>query len=223
MAFHLFSDDRRFYALKFGNNLPDYIIFDAFMKPLRNALSVCSWVRKIRSGSLRSWLSYAVDGVDNEIMISQNGYFNILFQRQHDLRSNFTGIRDNWFHYCLTWSLSSRTKTVYLNGQVIGSETTPEGRTLGIKGYIVIGNDQDGPPGQGMSEENIFGGELYKLNFFAKELKLSEVQEMALDKCSQVEETYGDVRRVKWEKILRKRRNGDVIEIKTECLPSKLT
>ena len=45
---------------------------------------------------------------------------------------------------------------------------------------------------------------------------------MARDKCTEVEETYGAVRSIKWEDILLKTRNGDVTEVECGCTISRL-
>ena len=212
------ADKHRYTALKFGNSLPDYIIFKPNMEPLRNAFSVCSWIRHLRSRGFPSWLSYAVNsGNHNEIFISSDGY-NVIFDQHWDLTSEMSSVPSGtWYHYCGTWSLSSLTHRVYLNGQLIGSRPTPPGYSLRTDGYLVIGNDQDSYGG-GMEERNIFGGELYKLNLFSKELSRTEVQEMAEDKCTEIEETFGVVRAIKWEQILLETRNGDVSEIESGCI-----
>ena len=69
-----------------------------------------------------------------------------------------------------------------------------------------------------MEQRNVFGGELYKLNLYSKELSSGEVQEMAEDKCTEIEETFGVVRAIKWEQILLETRNGDVSEIESGCI-----
>ncbi|XP_063682204.1 uncharacterized protein LOC134817051 isoform X3 [Bolinopsis microptera] len=215
------ADQRRFNALKFGNSVPDYIIYKPSMGPLQNAFSVCSWVRGIRSSSNPSWLSYAVNsGSSDEILISSNGNYNIIFDSGWSLKREISSVPlGTWYHYCGTWSISSRTHRVYLNGQLIGSRSTPSGRKLGTNGYLVIGNDQDSYGGT-LTQDAIFGGELYKLNLFSKELSSAEVQEMAKDKCTEIEETYGVVRSIKWEQILLKTRNGEVTEIESGCVES---
>ena len=68
-----------------------------------------------------------------------------------------------------------------------------------------------------MDRYDVFGGELYKLNFFSKVLSSSEVEEMSREMCSEVEETLGEVRSIKWEEILMESRNGQVSEIGTGC------
>ena len=220
----LFSDDKRYHALKFGNSLPDYIIYQPDMTPFQYAFSVCSWIRKLKTSGIPSWLSYEVIGDGrSEILMSDDGFYNHIFGQYEDLTSYFTVTPGTWYHYCKTWSYSSAQQKVYLNGQQIGSTlTTPSGRSLGMNGHLVIGNDQD-DFGAGMNDGEAFGGELYKLNFFSKELSSSEVQAMARDKCSGVEETYGDIRSMKWENILLLSRNGDVTEIETGCGPGRFT
>ena len=122
---------------------------------------------------------------------------------------------------CMAWSYSSRTRKIYLiNGQQIHSTTTSSGRRLTTGGYLVIGNDQNGydPGTSGFGPEFIFGGELYQLNFFSKELSSSEVQEMSQNKCSYVERSYGDTRIIKWEDILSLTRiNGYITDIDSGC------
>ena len=218
------AGDRQYKALKFGDSAADYIIYQPNMSPLQNAFSVCSWVRSLRTSGDPSWLSYAVSGSINEILISDDGDYNFIFDSGWNLKSHFSGLSGTgtWFHYCYTWSYSSRTQKVYLNGRQIGSRTKSSGRRFRTGGYLVIGNDQNVSPGTGMSSDYIFGGELYKLNLFSKELSSSEVLEMSRDKCTETELTYGDVRSVKWEEILQRSRNGDVREIDSGCSPREL-
>ena len=165
-----------------------------------------------------TWISYAaITGSTNEFLVSDNGQYNYIFGRNFDLESEFSVPSGTWYHYCFSWSSSTRTQRVYLNGHLIGRESTDSSRNFQTSGYLVIGNDQDGSPGTGMATDNIFGGELYKLNIFSKELSSSEVQDMAINKCSEVEETYGDLRNIKWEDILRKKRSGEISEVATIC------
>ena len=123
------ADLRRYKALKFGNSLPDYIIYKPNMEPLQNAFSVCSWVRGLRSSGSPTWLSYAVVSVDNEITISDDGEYNYVFGDNLDLKSKLSSVPlGTWYHYCYTWSMSSQTQKVYFNGQVIGSRSSSSGR-----------------------------------------------------------------------------------------------
>ena len=188
------------------------------MEALLNAFSVCFWARKLRSNGVCGphVISYEGDGFANEIVVSDEMGCNIIFGSNVDLSENFKVTPGAWYHYCSCWSLSSGTQSVYLNGQLVSSRATPSGRTLRNGGFLAIGNDA-GSEGKGMSSSFKFGGELYKLNFFSKELSSTEVQEMARHKCSTAEETYGDLRSIKWEDILLMRRSGVVTDIRTEC------
>ena len=189
------------------------------MGPLQDAFSACSWVRSLRSDGTPSWLSYAVSGSDQEFLISDDGSYNFIFNSNHNIHSYFSGLSGSgtWFHFCFTWSYSSRTQRIYLNGRQIGSRSTASGRRLQIGGVFLLGNDQDGSPGNGLGYHDAFGGELYKINLFSKELSSSEVQEMSRNKCSDVERKYGDIRVIKWEDIKSLTRNGDVTDSESGC------
>ena len=210
------ADDK---ALKFGNSAADYIMYQPDMGPLQDAFSACSWARSVRGDGAPSWLSYAVSGSINEILISDDGSYNHIFDQGWNLSFYFSGLSGagKWFHYCYTWSYSSLTQRIYLNGQQIGSRSTAYGRRLQIGGVFLLGNDQDGSPGNGLQDYNAFGGELYKTNLFSKELSSSEIQEMAQNKCSDVERKYGEMRVIKWEDIQSLTRNGDVTDSKSGC------
>ena len=205
--------------------MSDYIMYQPDMGSLQNAFSVCSWVRSLNTNSYPTWMSYAVSESTNEIFVSADGFYNQIFSNHHvDLQSRLSGLAGTWYHYCMTWSYSSRSRKIYLNGRQIHSTTTSSGRRLTTGGYLVLGNDQGGSPGtSGFGADYIFGGELYKLNLFSKELSSSEVQEMSRNKCSYVERSYGDIRVVKWKDILSLTRNGYIVDIDSGCklIPSK--
>ena len=167
----------------------------------------------------------SVSGSINEILISDDCCYNHIFDQGWNLSSYFSGLSGagKWFHYCYTWDYSSRTQRVYLNGRQIGSRTTSSGRRLRTGGYLVIGNDQNGSPANGMSSSYIFGGELFKLNLFSKELSSSEVSEMSQNKCSYVEGSYEDSRVIKWEDIPSLTRNGYIVEIDKDEKESSFT
>ncbi|KAL5251837.1 hypothetical protein ACHWQZ_G014853 [Mnemiopsis leidyi] len=199
--------DRQYKALMFGNSLADYIFHQPDMGPLQYAFSVCSWVRSLKTYGTPIWLSYAVrDSATDEILISDNGGYDVIFNSYGiNPQSYYSGLsgRGIWFHYCMTWSYSSRMRRVYLNGREIGTISTADSeRSLRTGGYIYLGNDQDDYPGGGFTESKPFAGQLYKTNLFSKELSGSEVLKMSQHKCSLVERSYGDMRVIKWENIL---------------------
>ena len=207
---------QRFNALKFGQTDQDYIMYKPEMRSSQTAFTVCAWIRRLRSSTRPVWFSYAVRSDGKDIQITDDGYNFYMFGVHSDLQSVYNVSSGTWFHNCLTWDSASQTRNMYINGMLVDSKATPAGETLGQDGYLVLGNEQDGP-GTGMDSSEIFGGELYKLNMFSKKLSQSEVQDMATDICSEVEETYADARSIKWEDILLKTRHGTVTEIGTTC------
>ena len=212
------TDQRRYYALKFGQSQNDYVHYKPDMQPFETAFTVCAWIRKLRSEGYPTWFSYSTSSTDYEIELGDDGSETRIFgDRTHDdLRSLYTDHVSvgTWYHNCLSWDLATQSRSVYVNGVLVNSTATPAGRKLGLDGYLVLGNEQNSP-NYGMDSNNIFGGELFNLNVFSKKLNQSEVQEMASQMCSEVEETYGDVRSIKWEEILLQTKNGDVAEVTT--------
>ncbi|KAL5251839.1 hypothetical protein ACHWQZ_G014855 [Mnemiopsis leidyi] len=205
LLLHITVEDRQYKALKFGSSISDYIGYWPDVGQFQYAFSVCSWVRSLRTDGQPSWWSYAAgSSLTDEILISDDGTYSAIFDEFINIQSYFSELsgRGIWYHYCMTWSYSSLTRRVYLNGREIGWSSTPSGRSLTTGGYLVLGNDQDIYPGQWPSDSDAFGGELYKTNLFSKELSGSEVLKMSQYKCSLVERSYGDVRVIKWENIL---------------------
>ena len=198
-------------VLKFGNTVGDYIRFKPNMQPFSEEFSLCSWIRKLSTSSGSSWFSYATRSNDNEIVISDEGSDSRMFRSYTaNVRVQAGVTAGVWYHYCLCWSLSSRTATIHHNSRQTGSYTTPSGRRVPADGYLVLGQDQDSYGG-GFSLLDVFGGELHKTNIFSKKLSSSEVSELySAGRCSDAERKYDDVRQLKWEQILQQPRTGNV-------------
>jgi len=181
------------------------------MQPFSEAFSLCSWIRKARSVSNSHWFSYAISSNDNEIFLTDEGSINAIFRSYTvNVRAQAGVTAGVWYHYCLCWSLSSRTATVHHNGRQTGSFITPSGRRLTADGYLVLGQEQDSYGG-GFDSSQLFGGELHKTNIFSKKLTSSEVSGLySAGRCSDVERKYDDVRQLKWEQILQQPRTGNV-------------
>ena len=208
--------ERRYRGLKFGKTNQDYVLFKPRMEPVEEAYSLCGWVKKILSGGSMYWFAYGTSSDANEIHTTANGYFYTLSTRV-DVRSKVTEQLGTWRHVCLTWSLTTRAASMYYDGLLIGSVTTPSGKKLGLDGYIVLGNEFNS---YGSNFNLPFGGELFKANLFDKELSAAEVKEMADGGlCSEVEEKYGRSRYLKWEDMLLEEKSGNVTEIDVGCTP----
>ena len=214
----------RYTALNFGNHHTNYILFKPDMEPLKRALTVCSWIKsylEYDSSSSHAWISYATEDHFNEFVAGDSGR-SILFNRwiTSSLRPYFTALtgKRTWYHCCISVNFSSGTLKFYLNGNKISETLTPEKRYLGLGGYLALGGDQDSYGG-GFAYTDRFGGELFKLNLFSKELSSSEILEMSKNMCGEIEETYGEIRHIKWEEIVQERdyRYGVEIIEETEC------
>ncbi|XP_063687907.1 C-reactive protein 3.3-like [Bolinopsis microptera] len=185
------------------------------MEPVQESYSLCGWVKKIQSGDA-CWFAYGTSSDTNEITSADNGYF-LTLSTYVDTRSKVTDQLGTWRHVCYTWSLTTRAASVYYDGLLLRSSTTPSGKKLGLDGYIVLGNEFDT---YGGGFDDAFGGELFKVNMFDKELSAAEVKEMTDGGlCSEVEEKYGRSRYLKWEDMLLGEKSGDVTEIDVGCTP----
>ena len=205
-------------VLKFGNTVGDYIRFKPNMQPFSEAFSICSWIRKARPGSISYWFSYATRSIANEIYMTDDGNENRMFGSYNvNVRAQAGVATGVWYHYCLCWSLSSRTATIHHNGTQTGSFTTPSGRRVTADGYLVLGQEQDSYGGS-FDSSQVFGGELHKTNIFSKKLSSSEVSELySAGRCSDVERKYDDIRQLKWEQILQQPRTGNVRAEMSNC------
>ena len=198
-------------ALKFGDTVNDYVSFNPDMARVKYSVAVCAWVKKQHTGTFRIWFGYNTTTQGAAILISDAGN-NDIHNAQLYVADKVTVPLGTWTHQCLTWSTSSATIKTYYNGTLVYSKPDApslpleEGWTLWIGRYYYVEPD------------NVFGGELTKLNVFGKELTAVEVAKMhAAGRCSEVEKEHEAVRFIKWEDILKKDRNGDVTEVDTGC------
>ena len=193
-----------FTALRFNNDGNSYISFSPDMSPMTQSFSICLWIKKLQSGLFPCAFAYNY----NEILIGDTGYYNRLFgsaSLDGQLTSKFTTPQGSWYFYCSTWSLASRTNRIYHNGELVGTQTTNFGRTLQTGQTLILGNHSPGPSG------NEFGGEMYNLNIYSRELTASEVASLSeIGLCTAIPESLEDYRKIKWEEILKLSRSGTV-------------
>ena len=206
-----FSEAATVKALQFGTTLNDYVKFYPNMRPLKYALTVCSWVKKQLAGNHRSWITYTTSLHGYEILISDNGGYNYIHDNSHSVSVNVP--LNTWTHQCQSWSTSSRRKKVYYNGNLMGTFYVSNSDPLEEWGYILLGHDSGS-----RSDSEVFGGQLINLNIFGKELSASEVVEIYnRGRCSGVLEKHQRVNYITWENILSQPRTGRVFEVNAEC------
>ena len=197
-------------ALKFGNDRSSYIKFTPDWSPFSNRVSACAWIRDLGSAIYRP--VFQASGY--ELVMTANGpYISILGQVQH-LQSKISVAKGTWFHECVTWSTSSGTHRVYINGKEIGAKSTPD-RLMKATGALTLGNYG------GNNNAWMFGGEMVYLNFYAKELSASEVASMSQrGMCSHIADVdeHESSRVIKWEDLVKIGRSGTVTDIDiTDC------
>ena len=196
-----------FTALRFNNDGNSYISFSPDISPMTQSFSICLWIKKLQSGLYPCAFAYNY----NEILIGDSGYYNRVFGSSSldgQLTSKFTTPQGSWYFYCSTWSLASRTNRIYHNGELVGTQTTNSGRTLQTGQTLILGNYSPGPSG------NEFGGEMYNLNIYSRELTASEVASLSENGlCTLIPESLEDYRKIKWEEILKLSRSGTVQDI----------
>jgi hypothetical protein len=189
--------ERRHLGLKFGKEVADHVLVKLDMHPLQDALSVCSWIKRIpHFAPYQYWFGYGTSSIQYEISIRDDGVYWIFNQRS-DLMSNVSHPDQKWRHHCVTWEFSSKKFKVYYDGNLIGTVATPPSRKLGLGGKFALGNivKTNGAVG---SADYVFGGEMYKFNVFNKALTGIEVKQMADDGlCSDTEEEYGLTRYIR--------------------------
>ncbi|KAL5267866.1 hypothetical protein ACHWQZ_G004794 [Mnemiopsis leidyi] len=203
-------------ALKFGQTVDDFIIFQPDMTPLQNALTVCAWVKKLSTLSTSDWMAYSTSSNNHELLFSDGGVHNYFMESNLNLASVTNPTVGAWSHHCTSWSTSSNKRKTYFEGKLVGESNTPA-RTLGLGGYIFFNNENHYDGGSRDTSE-VFGGELFKVNFFTKELTGEEILEMKeAGLCSDVEEKYGRFRYLRWEDILLEERTGNITEVSIGC------
>ena len=209
-------------VLKFGNTVQDYVMFSPNMTYFTSQFSLCSWVKKLRTGDWRYWLFYSTTSSSHEIIIRDHGYSQI-FSRPYLYKVNQLDFTlGTWYHYCMCWSSSSKSADVYYNGRKRGSMKTDSGRSLDTGGVLVLGQYQSpyGRISTGGGNRYTFGGELFKLNIFAKKFTAAEVRAMyKAGIFSEAEKIHGSYRRLTWESILQQTRHGNVqlVDLSLSC------
>ena len=179
------------------------------MSPLAEKFSFCVWIKKIIPTQYPIAFAYA----ESELYIYDHGGYR-LFKKHADIKWKSTP--QPWYQFCGTWSLASRTFRAYQNGTVVHTMVTDPGRKLKTGGELLLG-DYWNPLVKGPTN-NHFGGEMYNLNFFSKELSAVEVAELSENGlCTPVPEKLNLYRVIRWEEILELERSGNVQDIDVGC------
>ena len=213
----------KYNALHFGSTSSDYISYTRDMTPFRNALTACMWIKRVdTSSSNPTVFHYYTRSVTYEILIASEGLYNrVLDDRVLDYsHSYFQTPAGQWFSYCITWSRSTNTIQLYLNGQLVRSGKTSSGNwrelhTSGTLWFNKLGNKA--------SSSYVFGGQLFQFNMFPEVLSAESIRKIAQGGlCFDMSEV-SSVPVLKWEEVMAKSRSGNVTEVYLRnCDPSFL-
>ena len=191
---HVYSEGEQS-ALQFGQTRGDYIqLKDGMMDSSTSQFSVCTWVKTrfdVPVAPIVLHYKYEHESSDygENIILGSNGHFNLVIEANLNLEDEFNVPDEEWFHLCWTWTTSTYILTVYLNGDVIGTTATGE-RELRTGGKMGLGNRAQ----ETKHSDNIFGGDMFKLNIYSRVLSSSEIQRMSSDMCSVEEELLTSIK-----------------------------
>ena len=204
------SDDEQYTALHFGTSSNDYIGFTFDMAPFQDSFSICTWAKRIHTSSYPLFFNYYSSSIGNEIRLDAVGNYKHLLSGSvsGNMQSAVTKPVGSWFSYCITWSLASRSIKLYIDGTLVGTGTTPSGRTLKMGGTLFFNRFADST-----SSSYIFGGQLYQFNVYAKALSSAEVNKIAEGGLCFDLTDFSETRVLRWEYILSQSRSGSVSEV----------
>ena len=198
----------KLYGLRFGQDTDDFIDWSPNIDPLRANFTVCSWIRRNHQSSHPILLQYFHPGYDSGMILGAEGVFNQVVGTPLYLQDHLIPVR-RWYHLCWTWRTYPFHFTVFFNGVDVGSRSTRQ-RYLRTGGKLRLGNGLN-------IEENVFGGDMFRLNAYSRVLSEDEIVTLASDMCTPEEPAVDRSRIIRWEEILMKERTGSVIEIATGC------
>ena len=154
---------------------------------------------------------FAYEG--REMTIFDDGHF-LLFGKRGEVNRRIT--TGQWNQYCGTWSTASMTFKAYINGTLAGALVTSFGRRLKTGGTLVLGDYLSQGTDRGWNHQ--FDGEMYNFTMFAKELSGREIEELFfIGICAPVPEKLQPYRIIKWKKVMKLPRQGNVTEIRETC------
>ena len=206
-------------ALSFGYDLHSYMMLQLDMEPVKEAISVCSWVNKKTADSfIDSWFTYNAPHRDYEILLA--GKISVYAYMNRDQIQNSQAVPSNeWHHVCITWGYETKTRVLYFDGKAIAQEPSGDVK-LTMGGSIAIGQFHRTVTMEALFHHaRSFGGELLKLNVYKRQLEAGEVGQMfSSGMCSDFEDSLVGDAFLSWETILYDtERHGTITEVPITC------
>ena len=205
-------------ALSFGNDLQSYMMLQLDMEPVKEAISVCSWINKKTADSVHdAWFTYNGPSSIHEILIAGRirGW---AFMNKDHIDNSQAVPSNEWHHVCITWGYETKTRVLYFDGQAIAQEASGDAK-LTVGGSIAIGQYHQKATKEAVFHNHAFGGELLKLNVYKKQLDAGEVEQMfSSGMCSDFEDSLVGDAFLRWETILyATERHGTITEVPITC------
>jgi len=206
-------------VLRFPEELStsDYVKLRPDFSRVKRAVSVCSWIQKstLRENHWTAWFSYAMSHETNEFVLGD--WVHILEDRNRINWKDVITVKNQWYHYCFTWSQSTKMMDFFLNGTLVKSHMASSSIAIGTGGILVLGQDQDSYGGR-FDKRQAFGGDMQQLNVFSRKLSVQEVATMYFDgRCSPLPSILMNDVVVSWEEFLGAQRYGAVQQVHAEC------
>lgn len=133
--------------------------------------SICTWFFKTYGDKSRYFLSYAVPGKDNSIILGEQDTLGFWVQGAKMVSDVFLE-QQRWYHLCFTRASDSGA-AIYVDGAKIKEGALANGQANPAGGVLNIGQEQDSVGGR-FDENQAFAGSLYNLNMF--NIKLTDDQ-----------------------------------------------
>lgn len=209
------AGDADYTALKFGADKNSYIRYSPDMRAFTNAFTLCSWLKRLRSSGWPAWFTYRNDKAATLKFYDKGLYYVLGYHGEINLMDKFSSTigQGVWYHVCISWSFLGNRARVYWNGELSGETTTPSGNTIPAGQTLVIGHDE---PDNRWEDDRYFGGEMYGLNMYDRELTSDEIRDIfKRGRCSGAYNLLEDSRVLKWEDVLQQTRSGNIREIDT--------
>ena len=197
----------KFTALKFTEDQNSYVQFRPDFSPFTHVISVCGWIKSLGSSEYPTILHYG----HYQLTLLDNGRWVCILGSCTHMSSNFHVTKNTWYHTCVVWSTSSSSHKYYVNGELLGTLSTRSDRLLKTGGQLTVGNW-----GGDYYNTHQFGGELFYLNFYTKEMSAEEVRRVVSDGmcANMVLDEHKEARMLGWEKVLEQSRSvGSVTEV----------
>ena len=194
------------------------------MSTLEEAVSVCSWIKQLSSTSRNGmWLHYRTVEIITATMIGLSDNLRWAIITHGNTPKSLTPAHSQWYHVCLTWDYSSRTRTLYYNGVNIGSDTTSSDRKFSVAtGSIVLGQHHGTYKMEASfsGAQYTFGGEMANLNLLKRKLTDEEVSKMYRSGiCSSYEDSLETDIHLSWNTLLsdETEKHGNVAKFNLTC------